>query len=55
MERHVAMMRLVEGLESKEVGNRAHGGGGDFALPRHCGGVVRQLMCGVGADVEGLV
>jgi hypothetical protein len=48
------MMTLVEGLESQEVGDRARGGGGAFALPRHCGGVFRQLLCGVGADVEGL-
>jgi hypothetical protein len=40
VERHVAMMTLVEGLESQEVGNWAGGGGGAFALPRHCGGVV---------------
>jgi hypothetical protein len=54
MERHVPMMTLVEGLESQEVVNRARGGGGAFALPRHCGGVVRQFMCGVRADVEGM-
>jgi hypothetical protein len=37
MERHVAMMTLLEGLESQEVGNRARGGGCAFSLPRHSG------------------
>jgi len=37
----VAMMTLVEGLEAKEIGRRAHGSRGAFALPTAGRNVVR--------------
>ena len=50
----VAMMALMEGLSTEEVGGSAGRGGRAFALPKQSGGVVRLGKDGAFSDVETL-
>ncbi len=47
MEGDVAVKTLVERLDPEEVCSRARGGGGAFALPEDCCGVVMTIVEGV--------
>jgi hypothetical protein len=52
MKRDISMVLLMKGLESKEIGNGTHSGGGTLELPGDGGEIVTEIVHCVLANVN---